>query len=279
VGFRLSLLIEETLGCPSVLASLIRDYYIFSEDVATMVVTAIRAIDGASHDNIYSSINMQLLYELYPGMFSNQLQQSRAPSSAALEFPSLANGEDEVKEAERNHTAASYEDDGGSPEDNEVSSSSSSSSGSPPPGGKQADSEKLPDQEASLSSDEAVNQPNQASHLNNEEREESDTEALYKTLVVWIKDLPEGLQQQMFSSFSVQQILEFLEAMLNPNKSIEDQLSGEPVEKAFEFEYKSFYGQDDVNATDSYARSVEPDEVLSKDVFITPPMGLMGLES
>jgi hypothetical protein len=257
IGFRLNTMIGEILGCPSVLASLIRDYYINSEGAASMIATIIRAVEGVSHDNMYSSINLQLLYELYPGVFSNQLQQSRAPSSAALEFPSLANGEDEVKGAERNRTAASYEDDGGSPEDSGVSSSSSSSSGSPPPGGKQADSEKLHDQEASLSGDEAINhEPNQASQLDNESGDASGAEALYKTLFAWIKDLSEDQQQKLLSSFSTQLVLKLLEKITSPHKVIYDQLNSKPVEEVFVSECKSLYSQyDDVNTTDCYARA------------------------
>jgi hypothetical protein len=281
--FRLNAMLKKILGFTTELTALVQDYYTTNEDAAIMVATAILAVKGVARDTRYSSINLHLLNKAYPGWFNNQTQQPRSFCSAVLELlfgdlfdfsnapffynedmnRALAHGEEEVKEEERNRTTtvssrAAYKNDGGdSPEDGVVSSSSSAPSDSPPPGGGAINSENLHNQEAALSMDtqHIDHESMQASQLNNLEKE-STVETLLKTLLAWINDLSEELQQQILSSFKIQQLMEFLETTLNPNKFIEDQLGNKPDE-VFASEYQNLYGSQEYNAnTTDYATAI-----------------------
>jgi hypothetical protein len=65
IEFSLSMrMIDQALGFPSVLAKLVQDY-IGDKDLAWIDVAAIRACDGASHENKYLSINYELLDAIY----------------------------------------------------------------------------------------------------------------------------------------------------------------------------------------------------------------------
>jgi hypothetical protein len=84
-------------------------------------------------------------------------------------------------------------------------------------------------------------------------KEKESPQSLLTTIFTWLKDLPEELQQQILSSFSVQQLLKFLEATLNPDKFIENQLSFESVHDKFEAEHKLYHNF--TGASQEYAQS------------------------
>jgi hypothetical protein len=71
-------------------------------------------------------------------------------------------------------------------------------------------------------------------------KKDSATENMLMKLFAWIKDLPEELQQQILSSFSVQQVLKFLENTLSPHKFIEDQSSFQVTQEKFETEHQPY---------------------------------------
>jgi hypothetical protein len=109
-------------------------------------------------------------------------------------------------------------------------------------------------------------------------KEKESPQSLLTTIFAWLKDLPEELQQQILSSFSVQQLLKFLETSLNPDKFVENQLSFESIQEKFEVEhqlYNNFTGTSQEYAQSNIDMPVPIDEYigeqLNSDILVSKP--------
>jgi hypothetical protein len=300
-------MLEHGLRYPLVLAALIQEY-IGNGDLAWTEVAAIRAIEGASQDNKYDSINYELLSAAYSlqlnvGVAANsalygeqmedddQEERKAAPQNSAVASSSRSRKRKrdsdneavaERLEEEQYHNASSVED--GASSSSSYSSSSSSSYGSPPPGGGANDSAEFPDQVAALSSNAQpiVYEHKQSSQGGNNEGYVSAAEALLKTLFAWIKDLSDGQQQKLLSSFSMQQLLELLEETDNPHKLVAEQLTRKSIKEIFAAECQKHYSLDDfssnqtqyaqINQFDRQTITSDCGEVIFSDGVLIDPL-------
>jgi hypothetical protein len=293
---------EQALGCPSVLANLVQGCIGDDNDLAWIEVAAIRACDGASYDNKYSSINYALLAASYFTPLGGHQALETAPTLVALgvELEQMKDDEQEEKRSvsrsralpslsrprrkkwnndsalelldEEQYHNVSIIEDGGTAGSSSSSSSSSSSYGSPPGGGGgEAQLDELDSQQATAMNSllaQAIN-PVQATQVNNEAQAAFESETLLKKFVTWIKDLPEELQQHILSSFSIQQLLKFLETTLNPDKFIENQLSSGAMH--FEVEHhhaiSSFTGASQAYAQSNLKLRIALDEYIGEELI------------
>jgi hypothetical protein len=221
-------MIEQELGYPSAIANLIQ-CYIDNIDLAWIGVAAIRAIEGTSHENKYASINWGLLNSIYPGWFDTHQQRNESL---------VTNRGREEKECNctSNSSVVGYNNTGSnSLQEGEISSQSSG----PYTGGEGGTigTVELPYKEATVMyhlSEPITYERKQALQPGNDNMDTSTTETLLKKFLIWSKDIPEELHQQILPSFSIQQILKFLKTTLNPDKFIKDQLSFEATQEKFE---------------------------------------------
>lgn len=91
-------------------------------------------------------------------------------------------------------------------------------------------------------------------------------ENLLMILFAWIKYLPAPWQKQVFSLFSMQQMLKILEAETNSDQLIYAQLNNQPVEERFIAEHQKYYGQDNfTSGSQEYAQVNQDDSLVSFD--------------
>jgi hypothetical protein len=284
IGFSLSRkILEQTLNCPSVIALMVQGY--IEDDLAWAEVAAIRAVDGASQDNKYDSINYELLSAAYSiplgvaaasGLDVDQMEDDEQEERRVVHKTTAVVSSSRPRKRKRNsdnkpateplgeehyYNASSIEDSASS---SSSSTSSSSSYDSFTPGGGVSDSVEFPNQMAALSSSA---QPiwqdrKQSSQVDNTPV----AETLLKTLFAWIKDLADEQQQQLLSSFSKQQLLELLDSTINPHKFIADQLGNKSIDEMFTLEYQQHYGDAiESNTTEYYAKASQQDSASIQD--------------
>jgi hypothetical protein len=219
-------MLERGFEYPSVLATLITSY-ISDGDIAWTEVATIRSVPGASHENKYSSINHELLSSAFFNIILEAKQSSQMISSLK------AYGCHEQKKEEGNITSSAS---------NDVENT------------KLASIDGCGISQAQFSNQQYIafeRLSNGANTVNyaGEQILYHGKESLLTTVFSWIKDLTKSLQQQILSSFSMQQVLEALDEVSEPNKFISDQLSSKQLEGIFTTEYQSYY--DTYNFVDS----------------------------
>jgi hypothetical protein len=285
IGFNLcKKLLGQVFDC-SFMASLIQDY-VGSADLAWIEVSAIRAVDGASFENKYSSINSELLDTVYFNVSSSN--QAEAPvfveQFQPMKFNAMRNFNFErkrkrlvdykwtpLKECKTNDEDEEEQyNDLDDAEDSESCSPQSSSS-SPCFGYKssEAQSEELASKQAreiSLSTQAVNHVQQQVTQINNEGQDTDESQAFLEKLLLWIKDISEELQLHILSLFSIQQMLKFIESTLNPDKFITYQLSVNAMEEQLGLEdqlYANFTG-----ASQAYAQSKLDAPIPLDDLFV-----------
>jgi hypothetical protein len=265
VGFSLcKKILEEKFNCPF-MASIIQEY-IGSFDLAWTEVAAIRAVEGASHENKYSSINSDLLNATYFTPLANQEMPELVEASLFAEQPQSEQfgtiqrfrsstvfkrsrltdykwtplkrrklqSEDEEEQC---YNLDKAEDDGSDSSSSDFSIQSFDGSG-----GSLQLSESVNQQTTTANPLSSIAQPAEQEKALQEDNNAA--EQWLMTLFAWIKDLSLELQQQALSSFNMQQMLKLLWEMTDPHKFITDQLNSKPIEEVFTTEYQRYYGQD-----------------------------------
>jgi hypothetical protein len=245
-------MLEQELGYPSVMVILIQEY-IGPADLAWIEVAAIRAIEGASHKNKYSSINYELLNAAYFNNRQplNQISCYRQEEMEGNYSASASNRGDKVDDSKGGKL-----------------SSSASSPGSSSWTRSEIDSAELSNQEMSvinyIASDiQAINYEYQQAVDNDKVA----TENLLMTLFTWIKELSKKQQEKLLSSFSMQRVLKSLEAS---DKIVIEQLNNKPLEYRFTTDYQKYYSQyDSADNTTDYAEVNQRDCIALVDYNVS----------